>query len=72
MLKTLQKSSFAELMEPSLRVLVMIAQTQAGMWRRNGYSLLNQVRHFFLFLCRSFLIINLIFAFVSVFLQLGK
>ncbi len=31
-------------MEPSLRVLVLIAQTQAGMWRRNGYSLLNQVR----------------------------
>ena len=41
----LQKLSAAELMEPSLRVLVMIAQTQAGMWRRNGYSLLNQVSH---------------------------
>ena len=32
-----------ELMEPPLRVQVMIAQTQAGMWRRNGYALLNQV-----------------------------
>ena len=32
-----------ELIEPSLRVQVMIAQSQAGMWRRNGYSLLNQI-----------------------------
>ena len=32
-----------ELTETPLRALVMIAQTQAGMWRRNGYSLLNQV-----------------------------
>lgn len=40
----LQKSySPAELMEPALRVIVMIAQQQAGMWRRNGYSLINQV-----------------------------
>ncbi|XP_022244280.1 E3 ubiquitin-protein ligase UBR2-like isoform X1 [Limulus polyphemus] len=32
-----------ELMELPLRTQVMIAQFRAGMWRRNGYSLLNQV-----------------------------
>ena len=26
------------------RALVMVAQSHAGMWRRNGYALLNQVR----------------------------
>ena len=32
-----------ELMEPALRIQVLLAQCQAGMWRRNGYSLQNQV-----------------------------
>ncbi|UYV84135.1 UBR1 [Cordylochernes scorpioides] len=32
-----------QLMEYPLRTLVLIAQFRAGMWRRNGYSLLNQV-----------------------------
>ncbi|XP_050407008.2 E3 ubiquitin-protein ligase UBR2 isoform X1 [Patella vulgata] len=32
-----------DLIEPPLRTQVMIAQTQAGMWRRNGFSLLNQI-----------------------------
>ncbi|CAK9304522.1 unnamed protein product [Gordionus sp. m RMFG-2023] len=32
-----------ELMEYPMRTLVLCAQVQAGMWRRNGYSLLNQV-----------------------------
>jgi len=36
-------SSLIELMELPLRTLVMIAQYHAGMWRRNGYSLVNQV-----------------------------
>lgn len=40
-----QHLDMAEIIEPPLRVQVMVAQTQAGMWRRNGYSLLNQVRH---------------------------
>ena len=31
-------------MEYPLRALVMVAQVQAGMWRRNGYSVINQVR----------------------------
>jgi E3 ubiquitin-protein ligase UBR2 len=38
-----RKSSLPELMELPLRTLVMIAQFRAGMWRRNGYSLVNQV-----------------------------
>lgn len=37
------KLDIISLMEPVLRTQVMIAQSQAGMWRRNGYSLLNQV-----------------------------
>uniref|UniRef100_A0A1W7R9B1 E3 ubiquitin-protein ligase n=1 Tax=Hadrurus spadix TaxID=141984 RepID=A0A1W7R9B1_9SCOR len=37
------KSSPKQLMELPLRTLVMMAQFRAGMWRRNGYSLLNQV-----------------------------
>ena len=32
------------LIEPSLRSLAMAAQTNVGLWRRNGYSLLSQVR----------------------------
>lgn len=31
------------LMEHSLRTLVMVAQFRSGIWRRNGYSLVNQV-----------------------------
>ena len=37
------KPSLVQLMEPSLRTLVLAAQFRAGMWRRNGYSLVNQV-----------------------------
>ncbi|KAL3216691.1 hypothetical protein MRX96_032862 [Rhipicephalus microplus] len=32
-----------QLMELPLRTQVMVAQFRAGMWRRNGYSLLNQI-----------------------------
>lgn len=38
-----EKPSAEQLMELPLRTLVMLAQFRAGMWRRNGYSLLNQV-----------------------------
>ena len=31
------------LLEYPLRTLVMVAQVQAGMWRRNGYAVINQV-----------------------------
>ncbi|XP_063428523.1 E3 ubiquitin-protein ligase UBR2-like isoform X1 [Mytilus trossulus] len=42
----------AEIIEPPLRVQVMVAQTQAGMWRRNGYSLLNQIFFYHNVKCR--------------------
>ncbi|RWS26023.1 E3 ubiquitin-protein ligase UBR2-like protein [Leptotrombidium deliense] len=38
-----KSSSPIQLMELPLRTAVMIAQFRAGMWRRNGYSLVNQV-----------------------------
>lgn len=41
--------SIERLIELPLRTLVMIAQSSAGMWRRNGYSLVNQVCSGYLF-----------------------
>lgn len=41
-----------DLIEPPLRVLVMIAQSQANMWRRNGYGLLNQIFFYHNVKCR--------------------
>lgn len=35
-----------DIMEPSLRTEVMIAQSRSGMWRRNGFSLANQIIYF--------------------------
>ncbi|XP_050524886.1 E3 ubiquitin-protein ligase UBR2 [Daktulosphaira vitifoliae] len=32
-----------QIIEPVLRAQVLISQVHAGMWRRNGYSLLNQI-----------------------------
>ena len=32
-----------QMMEPSLRTTVFVAQIQAGLWRRNGHSLIDQV-----------------------------
>ena len=32
-----------DLMEHPLRVIVMVAQSYAGLWKRNGYALLNQI-----------------------------
>lgn len=40
-------------MEFPLRTIVMIAQVRAGMWRRNGYSLLNQIFFYHNVRCRS-------------------
>lgn len=31
-------------LEYPLKVLVMVAQVKAGMWKKNGYSVLNQVK----------------------------
>ena len=41
-------------MEYPLRTLAMVAQVQAGMWRRNGYAVMNQVYRFkkSIFLCQ--------------------
>lgn len=35
-----------EVMEPSLRTQVMIAQYRSGLWRRNGFSLVNQILYY--------------------------
>ncbi|XP_050727381.1 E3 ubiquitin-protein ligase UBR2-like isoform X3 [Eriocheir sinensis] len=42
-----------ELMEPVLRTEVMIAQVHAGMWRRNGFSLINQIYFYHNVRCRQ-------------------
>lgn len=41
------------LIEMPLRTLVMIAQVNAGMWRRNGYSLVNQIYFYHNVRCRA-------------------
>lgn len=38
--------SMIDIMEPSLRTCVMVAQFRSGMWRRNGYSLINQINFY--------------------------
>ncbi len=38
-----ERPTILEMMEPSLRCTVLVAQVQAGLWRRNGYSLVDQV-----------------------------
>lgn len=40
------------LLEPSLRSLVLVAQTNAGLWKRNGFSLLSQVYFYSNIKCR--------------------
>ncbi|XP_045481079.1 E3 ubiquitin-protein ligase UBR1 [Harmonia axyridis] len=37
------KPTPVELIEPIIRTQVLVAQVHAGMWRRNGYGLLNQL-----------------------------
>ncbi|KAF1770368.1 hypothetical protein GCK72_002186 [Caenorhabditis remanei] len=41
------------LYELSLRVLVLCAQSNASLWRRNGFSLVNQIHNYFSPLCRN-------------------
>ncbi|XP_070569458.1 E3 ubiquitin-protein ligase UBR2-like isoform X2 [Ptychodera flava] len=43
----------AEMIEEAMHTQVMISQVQAGMWRRNGYSLLNQIYYYHNVRCRS-------------------
>ncbi|GAB0094295.1 E3 ubiquitin-protein ligase [Sergentomyia squamirostris] len=45
--------SMVHLIEPVLCTQTMIAQVHAGMWRRNGYSLLNQLYFYRNVKCRS-------------------
>jgi hypothetical protein len=40
------------LIEPALRAQVLVAQTNAGLWKRNGYSLLSQVYFYNNIRCR--------------------
>ena len=40
-------------MEQPLRILVMAAQVQAEMWKRNGFSLYNQLHNYTTPLCRT-------------------
>jgi len=47
------KSTLLHLMEAPLRLQVLIAQVQAGMWRRNGYSLINQLYFYQNVRCRT-------------------
>ncbi|KAB7502596.1 E3 ubiquitin-protein ligase UBR2 [Armadillidium nasatum] len=47
------KPSPEELMEPVLRTQVMIAQASSGMWRRNGFSLTNQIYYYHNVRCRQ-------------------
>ncbi|XP_075234618.1 ubr1 ubiquitin ligase [Lycorma delicatula] len=42
-----------QIIEPVLRTQVMISQVHAGMWRRNGYSLLNQLYFYHNVKCRT-------------------
>lgn len=42
-----------KMIEPPLRVQVLIAQSQAGLWRRNGYALLNQIYFYHNVKCRQ-------------------
>lgn len=42
-----------QLIEPVLRTQVMVSQVHAGMWRRNGYSLLNQIYFYHNVKCRN-------------------
>ena len=40
------RRSMIDIIEPALRTQVMVAQFRSGMWRRNGYSLVNQIMYF--------------------------
>ncbi|XP_014224487.1 E3 ubiquitin-protein ligase UBR2 [Trichogramma pretiosum] len=42
-----------EIIEPVLRAQVMISQVHAGMWRRNGYSLIHQLYFYHNVKCRT-------------------
>lgn len=47
------KPTLIEIIEPVLRAQAMIAQVHAGMWRRNGYSLIHQIYFYHNVKCRT-------------------
>lgn len=47
------KPTLLQLMEAPLRLQVLMAQVQAGMWRHNGYSLINQLYFYQNVRCRT-------------------
>lgn len=47
------KPTPVQIIEPVLRAQVMVAQVHAGMWRRNGYALLNQLYLYHNVKCRT-------------------
>ncbi|XP_067943651.1 E3 ubiquitin-protein ligase UBR2-like isoform X2 [Watersipora subatra] len=48
-----KRMDLADLLEYPLRVLVLLAQVQADMWKRNGYSILNQIYYYQFVKCRQ-------------------
>lgn len=50
---TQMKPTREQIIEPVLCTLTMIAQVHSGLWRRNGYSLLNQLYFYRNVKCRS-------------------
>lgn len=46
------KEKMINLLEPSIRALVLVSQTNAGLWKRNGFSLLSQVYFYSNIKCR--------------------
>lgn len=51
--QTNSKPTLEQIIEPVLTAQAMISQVHAGMWRRNGYSLLNQLYFYHNVKCRS-------------------
>ncbi|KAL1506747.1 hypothetical protein ABEB36_006051 [Hypothenemus hampei] len=49
----IQKPTPVQIVEPVLRAQVMIAQVHAGMWRRNGYALVNTLYFYHNVKCRT-------------------
>ena len=39
-----ERPGMLEMVEPAMRTTVLVAQVHAGMWRRNGYAVIDQVR----------------------------
>ncbi len=48
----MDKQKMISLLEPSIRSLVLVSQSTAGLWKRNGFSLLSQVYFYSNIKCR--------------------